>query len=403
MPRLQVLNGKRQGAIFDIAPNSEHVIGHRATAAIPIDDPWVSWDHARLFFDGNGTCAIEDLGSTNGTYVNCVRVKRERLSHEDIIFLGKTHVIFLAPVEEGQQTAFARASSGSHLLGGAPFVDSEHGAFQSTGATPLVAARPKDPFASTAPNRASGSGSRAGFQGGQDPFAESSVDPFATGPDPSFPSAIDNSEFPGFEDFSGAGGTSKLTRGELDDLGQDPFGIEDPFGGPLGAPAADPFGPQGQVIDPFGAQADPLESGILRANLGGGYHVNDLSDPAAGRAPVEDSEESTIPLSRRGGKRSNPFAETRGDEEVSPLHDSQRQRPSRSLSLSSLGDNGEPELPGPTPREITDLLGDDNALSALDDPAFGLSSDGLAKLDKLDPSEMRTRMLDTARVSELIA
>ena len=157
-------------------------------------------------------------------------------------------------------------------------------------------------------------------------------------------------------------------------------------------------------MDPFGAQADPLESSVLRANVGGGYHVNDLSDPAGGGAPppFEGSEESTIPLSQRGA-RTNPFAETRGDEEVSPLHDSQRQRPSRSLSLSALQNDGEPELPGPTPREITDLLGDDNALAALDDPAFGLSSDGLAQLDKLDPSEMRTRMLDTARVSELIA
>ena len=95
MPRLQILNGKRQGATIDIG-RGETVVGHRNTAPVCIDDPWVSWDHARLFFQ-NDSFWIEDLGSTNGTYVNCVRVKRERINHEDIIFFGKTHVIFLVP------------------------------------------------------------------------------------------------------------------------------------------------------------------------------------------------------------------------------------------------------------------------------------------------------------------
>jgi hypothetical protein len=98
--RLNVLNGKRQGATFELG-RGEHIVGHRQTAHLSIDDPWVSWDHARIFIQGD-TYWIEDLGSTNGTYVNCVRVKRERLNHEDIIFFGKTHVIFLA--QEGAST-----------------------------------------------------------------------------------------------------------------------------------------------------------------------------------------------------------------------------------------------------------------------------------------------------------
>jgi pSer/pThr/pTyr-binding forkhead associated (FHA) protein len=95
VPRLQILNGKRQGATFDVDQRGA-VVGHRNTAPISIDDPWVSWDHARIFFQGEGYW-LEDLGSTNGSFVNCVRVKRERLNHEDIIFFGKTHVIFLVP------------------------------------------------------------------------------------------------------------------------------------------------------------------------------------------------------------------------------------------------------------------------------------------------------------------
>lgn len=75
MPRLQVLNGKRQGVIFEVKPGTKHVVGHRQTASITIDDPWVSWDHAQLFWNpDDGECWIEDLGSTNGTYLNRARV-----------------------------------------------------------------------------------------------------------------------------------------------------------------------------------------------------------------------------------------------------------------------------------------------------------------------------------------
>ena len=92
MPRLQVLNGKRQGRVFEIPRGAEQVIGHRQSANIAIDDPWVSWDHARVFFEnGEGhTCWIEDLGSTNGTYVNDRRIQNHELVDNDVFMLGKT-------------------------------------------------------------------------------------------------------------------------------------------------------------------------------------------------------------------------------------------------------------------------------------------------------------------------
>lgn len=206
MPRLQVLNGKRQGAVFDVRPGTETIIGHRQSATIAIDDPWVSWDHARLFFNNDGACWIEDLGSTNGTYVNCVRVKRETLRHEDIIFLGKTHVIFLAPVEEHQAALTPFQSD--------PFVGVGPAAPQGRGASP-VGAVVQSPSSSAGPaismpaHLASSAGPqfrsesnlpallRDPFQSSgappswqpppskpkKDPFADSSVDPFASGPD----------------------------------------------------------------------------------------------------------------------------------------------------------------------------------------------------------------------------
>jgi pSer/pThr/pTyr-binding forkhead associated (FHA) protein len=186
LPRLQILNGKRQGAVFDLARGTEHVIGHRQSASITIDDPWVSWDHARIFFnEEEHACWIEDLGSTNGTYVNCVRVKREPLRHEDIVFLGKTHVIFLSPAEEHQEGVspiFGSSSEGESIpLSSAsqPGADvlspgSSAPPFARSDAHPSL----RDPFQS-APSQTS----RALPGRGKAPFSDSGVDPFSAGPD----------------------------------------------------------------------------------------------------------------------------------------------------------------------------------------------------------------------------
>lgn len=75
-------------------------VGQRDSAQIRIDDPWISWDHARIFHRNNEIW-VEDLASTNGTYVNCQRIKCERLNNEDILFFGKTHALFLQTSDVG--------------------------------------------------------------------------------------------------------------------------------------------------------------------------------------------------------------------------------------------------------------------------------------------------------------
>lgn len=49
-------------------------LGRDVNNAIVLDDPFVSGSHAVLAFRGR-TWYLEDLGSTNGTYVNGVRVE----------------------------------------------------------------------------------------------------------------------------------------------------------------------------------------------------------------------------------------------------------------------------------------------------------------------------------------
>jgi pSer/pThr/pTyr-binding forkhead associated (FHA) protein len=186
LPRLQILNGKRQGAVFDLAQGTEHVIGHRQSASITIDDPWVSWDHARIFFnEEEHACWIEDLGSTNGTYVNCVRVKREPLRHEDIVFLGKTHVIFLSPAEEHQDGVapiFGSSSEGESIPLSSASQPGAEVLSAGSSAEPFARSDPhlplRDPFQS-APSQTS----RAIPGRGKAPFSDSGVDPFSAGPD----------------------------------------------------------------------------------------------------------------------------------------------------------------------------------------------------------------------------
>lgn len=69
--------------------SSAAVIGRGADADVVIRSPKVSRCHARIIV-GTDRCVIEDLGSTNGTWVNGDRLKRPReLVHGDRIRIGR--------------------------------------------------------------------------------------------------------------------------------------------------------------------------------------------------------------------------------------------------------------------------------------------------------------------------
>jgi len=64
-------------------------IGRNADNAVEIDDDFVSGSHAEVFFE-QGTWWIQDLNSTNGTYLNNQRVgNRVRLTDGDIVQFGR--------------------------------------------------------------------------------------------------------------------------------------------------------------------------------------------------------------------------------------------------------------------------------------------------------------------------
>jgi diguanylate cyclase (GGDEF)-like protein len=75
---------------------TEYVLGRVTEADIVMDRDSVSRRHARLIREQEGEWFVEDLGSTNGTFVNDVRITRSRLKDGDQIRIGEAIYKFLA-------------------------------------------------------------------------------------------------------------------------------------------------------------------------------------------------------------------------------------------------------------------------------------------------------------------
>jgi hypothetical protein len=87
-PRLEVVAamGYEPGTIFDLGEAA--TLGRSNGADIRVDDPFASSAHARIFSRGD-FMYVEDMGSTNGTYLNGRRLNgAECLKMADVIRIG---------------------------------------------------------------------------------------------------------------------------------------------------------------------------------------------------------------------------------------------------------------------------------------------------------------------------
>ena len=89
LPRLVIVEPKeRKGRVHDLA--EEQTLGRAAGCQITLDDTYTSQLHARVFTK-DGQWFVEDLGSTNGTYLNTKRVSSPlQLKRGDRIKIGAT-------------------------------------------------------------------------------------------------------------------------------------------------------------------------------------------------------------------------------------------------------------------------------------------------------------------------
>lgn len=89
-PRLEVIAamGHQPGEEFDL--NGGITMGRSPSAEVRIDDPFASAAHARIFPRGD-FMYIEDMGSTNGTFLNGRQLRKpEQLKVADVIRIGDT-------------------------------------------------------------------------------------------------------------------------------------------------------------------------------------------------------------------------------------------------------------------------------------------------------------------------
>ena len=89
-PRLEVVAamGYDPGSLFDISRGA--TMGRSEASNIPVEDPYASSAHARIF-PRDGFMYIEDMGSTNGTFLNGKQLKSsERLRPGDSVRIGDT-------------------------------------------------------------------------------------------------------------------------------------------------------------------------------------------------------------------------------------------------------------------------------------------------------------------------
>jgi pSer/pThr/pTyr-binding forkhead associated (FHA) protein len=91
-PRFVAVAGPHAGMAFAATPGA--IIGRDPNVGIPLAaDTKASRNHARLIADAGGV-GIEDMGSTNGTYVNGKRITRQALLPGDTVVIGGTHLRF---------------------------------------------------------------------------------------------------------------------------------------------------------------------------------------------------------------------------------------------------------------------------------------------------------------------
>ncbi len=94
IPALIIMSGPRTGERHQLF--NGFLIGKQPGCHLLIEDGYTSSQHAQIGMDVTGSCRIYDRGSTNGTYVNGMRVTDSALAHGIVIKIGSTEIRFLA-------------------------------------------------------------------------------------------------------------------------------------------------------------------------------------------------------------------------------------------------------------------------------------------------------------------
>jgi two-component system cell cycle response regulator len=100
---LTMLRGPAVGASFSLE-RDETTLGRGSAVDIQVDELSVSRRHARIVSGDDGGYFIEDLGSTNGTFVGGRPVRRAELQTGDRIQIGREYAFRFAIVDQEEET-----------------------------------------------------------------------------------------------------------------------------------------------------------------------------------------------------------------------------------------------------------------------------------------------------------
>ena len=100
---IAIMTGPNKGQYFEMPTSGVVTLGRAKDSSVQILDKGMSRSHASLFFN-NGKLHIEDLQSTNGTYVNKKKNPRlAELKHGDKIFLGAATLLMVVEKEDDHE------------------------------------------------------------------------------------------------------------------------------------------------------------------------------------------------------------------------------------------------------------------------------------------------------------
>lgn len=88
---LRITEGPGKGTSIEVTAGL--TIGSRPDSGLRLDDPTVSRKHAEISRTAEGFL-LQDLGSTNGTFLNGVRIDRAYLRNGAVVTVGETSMVF---------------------------------------------------------------------------------------------------------------------------------------------------------------------------------------------------------------------------------------------------------------------------------------------------------------------
>jgi pSer/pThr/pTyr-binding forkhead associated (FHA) protein len=115
---LRFISGKYQGGEFPITEGQEIIIGRSSELDMVLVEEMVSRRHARITLQ-DGVISIEDLGSTNGTFVNGEKIQKGTLKEGDRILIGTSilKVVTTADTSTRRESLEAQAARASQRKG----------------------------------------------------------------------------------------------------------------------------------------------------------------------------------------------------------------------------------------------------------------------------------------------